>query len=284
MRIQDLHFRPFSSNEEYEACTRFQAEIWGAGFREQASAAIMKVANRIGGLAAGAFDGEGAIHGFVFGLTGLEDGELVHWSDMLAVRSELRDRGLGTALKWYQREVLLGRGVRTMRWTFDPLQSRNAHLNFRRLGIRVREYALEMYGDTGSPLHGGIGTDRFVATWEMDSPRVTALAEGSGGGRGAQDGPWPEALSGKPGTPFPRPGPHRPDLDEDVLLVAIPRQIDEIMREDMPLAVEWRRATREALAEYLGRGYEVRDLLPRGDCSYYRLQRVEHLEPEERAG
>ena len=166
-----MTIRPIASLEEYETCAEFQEEIWGRGFSEKVPPAILMIANRLGGLAAGAFTTDGTLEGFVFGLTGVIDGKLVHWSDMLGVRPGGRDSGLGTRLKGYQRAVLLEKGIREMRWTFDPLQGRNAHVNFAKLGIVSREYVESMYGDTDSPLHR-IGTDRLIATWEMDSPRV----------------------------------------------------------------------------------------------------------------
>ena len=88
----------------------------------------------LGGVAAGAWDERGSLIGFVFGITGIEGGRPVHWSDMLAVRPAFRDVGLGWRLKIYQRRVLLERGVRSCYWTFDPLESRNAYLNFSKLG------------------------------------------------------------------------------------------------------------------------------------------------------
>ncbi len=195
--------RPLATREEYHACVRLQEEVWGEGFQERVPAALLMVANRLGGLAAGAFSSDGALEGFVFGLTGLVGGEPVHWSDMLAVRPEERNRGLGTRLKLFQREVLLARGVRRMHWTFDPLQARNAHINFTKLGAVCREYAVDLYGETGSPLHRGIGTDRMVVTWEMDSPRVVARVEGdpvampSSGGTGPGGGGIGAPLTGE---------------------------------------------------------------------------------------
>ena len=54
----------------------------------------------------------GRMLGFVFGLTGVRDGRLVHWSDMLAVREEARGKQLGERLKHYQRDVVRAIGVR----------------------------------------------------------------------------------------------------------------------------------------------------------------------------
>src|SRR5690554_3674198 len=138
--------------EEFRACVELQRETWGAGFDECVPAAILKVSQRVGGVTAGAFDGEGRLLGFVFGLTGLERGRPVHWSHMLAVRPEWRDVGLGRRLKAYQREAVRGLGVDTILWTFDPLVARNAHLNLNRLGVQVVEYVPDMYGATGSAL------------------------------------------------------------------------------------------------------------------------------------
>src|SRR5690606_23276161 len=117
---------------------------------------------------------------FVFGLTGLRAGRPSHWSDMLAVRPEMRGRGLAIELKRFQRDEVLALGVEEMLWTFDPLRAGNAHLNLNKLGAVARAYRPDMYGATGSPLHDGIGTDRFVAFWPLRHERVVARLAGSG--------------------------------------------------------------------------------------------------------
>src|SRR5437016_285860 len=163
-----LHVRHLRTQEEYVACVALQEETWGADFSERVPAAILKVSQRLGGVSAGAFDNRERLVGFVFGITGVEHGRLVHWSDMLAVRPELRDHGIGRRLKQFQREALLQLGVGTVYWTFDPLVARNAHFNLNRLGVRVTEYVIDMYGsDTDSALHRVRGHDRFLYAWEI---------------------------------------------------------------------------------------------------------------------
>ena len=81
-------------------------------------------------------------------------------------------------LKLRQREDALARGIPLIEWTFDPLELKNAFFNIERLGAIVRRYAVNQYGITGSPLHGGLPTDRCYAEWWVGSPRVRAILAG----------------------------------------------------------------------------------------------------------
>jgi len=259
--------------DDYQACSDLQEEVWGHGFSERVPPAILMIANRLGGLSAGAFDEAGALHGFVFGLTGLIDGDLVHWSDMLAVHPAIRDQGLGTQLKWYQREVLLERGIRRMHWTFDPLQGRNAYVNFSKLGIVSTKYVEEMYGQTDSPLHDGVGTDRLVATWEMDSDRVRRRLAGDDRSSATQEfRNLPRILQVAEGGGPPSPGNADLGATDPRLLLNVPGEINAMMEEDLSLAIRWREATRLPFLHYLGRGYEVREFVRSGAVSGYVLE------------
>ncbi|MCA1792153.1 MAG: GNAT family N-acetyltransferase, partial [Thioalkalivibrio sp.] len=216
------------------------------------------------------FDHAGRLVGFVFGMTGLDEhGEVVHWSDMLAVSPEATGTGLGSRLKEFQRDAVLERGVRKMFWTFDPLRAANAHLNLNKLGAIVREYRRDMYGDTDSVLHRGIGTDRFVALWLLDSDRVVERMTrrvDAVRSPGARDPAPPEslALSAGASAGLPEPGSPVLGLEEPRVGVVIPPDIGTIIERDIGLAVAWREATREAFTHYLGRGYEVVHLFREG--------------------
>jgi chorismate synthase len=268
------HFtiRPFASIDDFKECVRFQEETWGKDFSDCVAVAILKVSQRLGGIAAGAYDAEGELAGFVFGMIGVQEGQIVHWSDMLAVRSELMDAGLGTRLKTYQRDELMSRGIMRMHWTFDPLEAKNAHLSLNKLGAMAGEYVRDMYGWTDSPLHRGIGTDRFVATWVMDSPRVTErLVDG-------RAGPDPGADQGAKRTfAVQREGgldlPGEPDLsiEADRLLVPIPQSIQSVRDASLEAALRWRTATRAVLSTYLERGFEARELYRRDGWGEYLL-------------
>src|SRR5439155_257884 len=91
---------------------------------------------------------------------------------MLAVRQGYRDSDLGYKLKLAQQERALALRIREITWTFDPLQSKNAHLNFDKLGVVSSSYKVDFYGpETSSVLHRN-STDRLWVRWPLASRRV----------------------------------------------------------------------------------------------------------------
>ncbi len=223
-----------------------QEETWGAGFSERVPTAILKVSQRIGGVTAGAFDDDGRLLGFVFGMTGVEGGQLVHWSDMLAVRPELHNHGLGRRLKEYQRDVLQQIDVRRVYWTYDPLVARNAHFNFNRLGVYAVEYVENMYGgNTASALHRGVGTDRFVVAWPIGEAAPPYLT-----------GERTPGIAG--GAPVLNSGSdlHLPD-DSRPIRIEVPCDIATVQSRAVDEAAGWRSSTRQAFRAAEHAGYVV---------------------------
>jgi len=244
-----LTFRSFSSLADYQACVELQRATWGREFSDVVPLSILKITQKAGGIAAGAFSAGGHLLAFVYGLTGFVDGRPFHWSHMLAVDAAARDLGLGTRLKLYQRDLLLPAGVEEVRWTFDPLEARNAHLNFNHLGAEVAEYVEEMYeGEEGSELFAGIGTDRFILSWKIAGERVERdLADH----RAGSAEPFREA-------PVVNPGAAILDLpDPPRVRIEIPESIQDRKAARPEEAAAWRASTRRAFEAYLGLGYRV---------------------------
>jgi len=115
---------------------------------------------------------ERRVLGFINAFPGFRNGEVYLHSQMMAVRPEAQNRGIGKRLKLAQREEALQRGISRVEWTFDPLEIRNARFNIELLGALCRRYFVNSYGVTSSHLHGGLPTDRLVAEWYLNSPRV----------------------------------------------------------------------------------------------------------------
>ncbi len=163
--------------EEFQRCVELQRQIWGEEDLEVEPATMFVVASETGGQVLGAFDGERMI-GYTLAVAGLRGNTPFLHSHMTGVDTSYRDRGVGRMLKLYQRDEALGRGIRLIVWTFDPLELRNAHFNLNKLGAIGREYKPNLYGLTTSPLHRGLPTDRLVAEWQLDSARVVAALGG----------------------------------------------------------------------------------------------------------
>jgi len=263
----EVVFRPLASTADYDACAELQRATWGQGFAEVVPGVILKISQKVGGVAAGAFDREGRMLGFVFGVTGVRRGRLAHWSHMLAVAAEARDLGLGRSLKLCQREQLLPLGVEQVLWTYDPLESRNAHLNFNRLGVEVEEYVENMYDEeSGSELSRGLGTDRFIVAWEIAGERARrALAGAPPDFAPFRAAPAYDALNGAEPPEAPR------------VRVAIPSSIQEVKSARPEEAAAWRAGTRRALQGYLARGYRVAAFGadPQAARGWYGLERVD---------
>jgi predicted GNAT superfamily acetyltransferase len=167
--------RHCSTLEEYEECEQLELVTWGSD--QVVPLPLFVVARETGGQTLGAFAGE-KIVGFTLGLAGFHEGKEIIHSHMTAVLAEFRDRGIGRMLKLAQRNDCLGRGIHLVEWTFDPLELKNAHFNINRLGAVVKRYLPNCYGITQSPLHAGLPTDRLMAEWYLDSPRVNAIMRG----------------------------------------------------------------------------------------------------------
>jgi chorismate synthase len=273
--------RPLAGAEDYRACFELQLATWGRHFEGVVPPSVLKISQRVGGILAGGFAADGRLLGFVYGLTGVRppgsrraaagasSPEVFHWSHMLAVSPEARDLGLGTRLKLFQRQLLLGLGVGTVEWTYDPLEARNAHLNLNRLGAEVVEYVEDMYkGEEGSELASGIGTDRFIVAWRLAGDRVRSaisrlgrepapsgarLAEGAGpAAAGFADAPCLEVAPAAGAVPAAPPLPEAPRVG-----IEIPASIQELKEREPERALAWRLGTRRAFETYLARGYRV---------------------------
>jgi predicted GNAT superfamily acetyltransferase len=169
--------RKCDSLEEFRLCVELQRQIWREEDLEVEPATMFVVASQTGGQVLGAFDRDKLI-GYTLSVVGLRDGAVYLHSHMTGVHADYRNRGVGRMLKLFQRDEALGRGIRLVVWTFDPLEIRNGHFNLNRLGAICRRYNPNLYGITTSPLHSGLPTDRLVAEWHLDSARVVAsLAE-----------------------------------------------------------------------------------------------------------
>jgi len=177
--------RECTTIEEFDTCVRLQREVFGMPDLELSPRRHLIVSRLAGAWILGAFTTAGdELVGFVHHLVAVRADEIIGYSHMMAVSARYQNRGLGARLKWAQRERALEEGRNFIRWTFEPMQARNAHFNLNRLGVCIRSYAINFYGwdaGTEATAHGkqfNIDSDRLIAEWELRTPRVEQLARG----------------------------------------------------------------------------------------------------------
>jgi predicted GNAT superfamily acetyltransferase len=211
--------------EEFQRCVDLQREIWGEEDLEVEPATMFVVAAHTGGQVLGAFDGDRMV-GYTMAVAGLRDSVAYLHSHMTGVQTEYRDRGVGRMLKLFQRNEALGRDIRLIQWTFDPLELRNAHFNLNRLGAICRIYQPNLYGLTTSPLHRGLQTDRLLAEWHLDSARVVAAVQ---------------------------------DLAKDPTdapaTIELPAELEQLQRENSPRVANVQARVREEFTKWFAKGY-----------------------------
>jgi len=187
--MDEIAIRECATIEELDQCVRLQREVFELPDLEISPRRHLVVSRQTGGWTLGAFV-QGAhqrLVGFVHHLVAIRGAdEIVGYSHMMAVAKDYQNRGVGARLKWAQRERALAEGRNFIKWTWDPMQARNAHFNLNRLGVTVRSYSENLYGtdyvnDPAQRISGviGIDSDRLFAGWELRSPRVLQLADGA---------------------------------------------------------------------------------------------------------
>jgi predicted GNAT superfamily acetyltransferase len=280
-----IEIRLVQTHDEYRAVERLQREVWGHGDLDVVPDHLLITVQKNGGLVLGAFETlpeegpepqeEHAI-GLALGFVGRSPAGIIkHCSHMVGVAPAYQNQNVGYRLKLAQREHVLAQGIDLITWTFDPLESRNARLNFHKLGGTCNTYLREVYGTMRDELNVGLPSDRFQVDWHIASTHVADRL------RGALSLPQLEALrasgtallnqpaSGDP----PRPSRTTLPLEGDQVLIQIPARFQALKAADMELARAWRAHTRNLFESAFAAGYTVVDLLFEAEQSYYLLQK-----------
>jgi predicted GNAT superfamily acetyltransferase len=279
----EVVIQPVSDFPGYRACERLQKEVWGFPDLAVVPDHLLHMIVQAGGLLLGAFDGIGPgreMLGFSLSVLGIWEGNaLRHHSLMTAVKPGFQDKGIGQKLKLAQREHVLRQGVGIITWTFDPLESRNAHFNLNKLGGIVRRYIPNYFGEEmRDERNRGLPGDRFLCEWYLSSVRVET--------RVREERPPQLHLSQAEvinrtqrllsGGRAPAGG--RLGLRSPFLLFEIPHDLQALKRENLEVAKAWRAECRKLLVPYLEEGYLVTGLFREGERSFLVLERAELAE------
>jgi predicted GNAT superfamily acetyltransferase len=237
MQTGTVTIRQIDDVAKMRAVEDLQKEVWGIPDLDVVPLTHLVAAKEAGGTLIGAFDDE-VLVGFVYGFPSFEFGKPAHHSHMLAVKTEYRNLDLGRRLKLAQREHVLAQGIERMTWTFDPLQSLNAHFNFNKLGVVADRYLPDFYGDEATSFLHQSGTDRLWVSWfisESGSPLVFDT--------------------------------------NDSITIEIPDDINSLQQQQPQAAMKWREQTRQAFTGAIDAGYVVVGFTRENDRGQYLLQR-----------
>jgi predicted GNAT superfamily acetyltransferase len=285
--MSDWRLKILDQPREMEAVEALQRQVWPASDTEVVPVHVLVAAVHNGGLLVGAFEKTASrpqpelLFGFVFGFPGVystPDGpRSKHYSHMLAVHPDHRDHGLGFALKRAQWQMVRHQGLDRITWTFDPLMSRNAHLNIGKLGAVCSTYRREFYGEMRDGLNAGLPSDRFDVDWWVNTKRVERRLSRrarlrldlahyfAGGAEILNPSRWEEAGWPRPAE-SPALPPERREADEQagntpLVLVEIPADFLGMKSAEPALALEWRLHTRSIFEALFERGYLVTDFV-----------------------
>jgi predicted GNAT superfamily acetyltransferase len=258
--VPHIEIRRLRSLAEYRECERLQMQVWG---NLGVGSEVLQVTQKYGGVVLGAL-AKGNLVGFLYAFLGRYHGRLVHWSHMMAVDKHHRDQGLGYKMKLVHRELALQEEIKSICWTYDPLQSRNAALNIARLGARVEEYLKDCYGRFPSVIEKGLASDRFVVRWKIGSAHVARCLRAVSSRSADLSLPSiNETRRNHEGFMVNR----RLNLSFTTprLLLEIPANTDEMRIRALKLAQRWRLETRRMFQRAFESGCRVEGFVTTGD-------------------
>lgn len=283
--------RILESPEEMEAVEELQRIVWPGSELDIVPGHMLLAACHNGGLVLGAYTDEfrstfeptaappgSELVGFVYGFPGLyftPDGPRPkHCSHMMGVHPQFRDRGLGFSLKRAQWQLVRQQGLDRITWTYDPLLSRNAHLNISKLGAVCNTYLREVYGEMRDGLNIGFSSDRFQVDWWVNSHRVNRrlskqvrrpldLADYFAGGvEVINPSNFDKDGFPKPADELRHPSNIRVEGEFiPIVLVEVPFDFQALKAAKPELASEWRTHTRALFENLFESGYLVTDFV-----------------------
>ena len=258
-RNSEVTIRELNSVEDLRQALQLEQEVWQLQPADVTPVTTAVATRAAGAFWLGAFDGHSLV-GIAYAFPSLHDGYVGLHSHLLAVKDSHQSLGIGYRLKVAQRERALSLGVGEISWTFDPLRSRNAHLNFARLGVVSRKYIPDFYGpQTSSPLDVN-STDRLWVMWELGSRRIEERLRGRDTRSEILDTlKHLEPLVRFNGDGIPVATDVSVAISRQRIAIEVPGDIDRMEQENLALAREWRVATRQAFVAALNANFVVKE-------------------------
>ena len=255
--MEEILIRECTTIQEFDTCIDLQREAFGLPDIEITPRRHLIVSRQAGGWTLGAFVADRMV-GFVHHLAAVRpNNEIFGYSHMMAVARAYQNKGVGARLKWAQRERAMAEGRGDIKWTWDPMQARNAHFNLNRLGVVVDTYADNFYGvdynaDPQQAMENrpGLQSERLFGNWYLTSSRVESLSRG-------------EAAR---------------DLGEPAATIAIPAEWSTVIRTDVKRARAEQERVRSEFKTALNEGLICAGFKRGEERSHYLLFEPQNIE------
>ena len=252
--MENIVIRPLTQLSEFYQAIEVQKKAWNRDDYSLIPPTILKSFSKNGGCIIGALakqeDDSEKVVGYAIGFLSITPNRvLYHHSQQIAVLPEYQQLGIASKLKIAQKEYIkVNYGNSIMSWTVDPLLSKNAFLNYNKLGAIGRLYHVNYYGSRDDTLNAGLETDRIEVEWWFDDPEKTLIAD-------VKDA-IPDEL---PFIDYNEKGIYSDFSLENksYIGVAIPRDLVDLKTKNMKLAESIRFHFRELALNLLNKGYCV---------------------------
>lgn len=227
--MENEYIRLINKIDEFNELLILQKEVWGLKDIDVVPSILFKSVTGLtgqNGIVLGYFI-ENKIAGYLLTIPTSNPREVLGF--MLAVSKNHQHKGIGYKLNLKLREIMLANNVEKVLWTFDPLESVNAHLYLRKLGGVITRYFLDYYGSINSLVHKELTTDRVKVEWNIRDIYIEERIA-----REVKSDSYHQTISNYAQAKY----------------VEVPLNIQSLKENNLTEAVEWRTKTRK-IFEYI---------------------------------
>lgn len=249
---------------DFHTCEDLQLEIWGGREREIIPYDIMIAMSKCGGTLIGAWD-EANLIGLALSFIALKEGTAHHYLHLLGVLPGYRNWNVGFELMIAARTFVIAQGLKLITWTFDPLESVNAHLYFYKLGGISKTYIPDCYGAMPEVLNAGLSSDRLLVEWDLEAPNVISLLGHDEQSKTQNFSPNIDQLINIPclvkmdNNDFPKLLEENFRLASEKYRIENPPDIQSMKNKHFEKAQSWRLCTQQAFTWAIANGYVVKN-------------------------
>lgn len=174
----EITIRRLYTPKEMAAAVDLQRVYWGDNMGDLVPNHMLTSITNYGGHLHGAFVADKMV-GMLLGFLGADikgdnhqnaPSRMLLMSKRMVVLPQYRGHKIGENLKLAQADYARQHSIQLVTWTFDPMISRNAHLNLHKLGAVGQKYFEDYFGRKSAD--SVLGADRIVMNWWVRHPHV----------------------------------------------------------------------------------------------------------------